>query len=394
MREDSLDFGPNRRAILKAAASMALVGIPRELWALEEGEEVIDFADLDGYRVENGAENPRVKFFDLRRLTSWKTPQDEFFVFHQTRTVQASLADWRLRIGGFVDKPLELTLDQIMQRTGRRELAVTIECSGNSGYATANGQVSNGVWTGIGLALILKECGLRPEAREVAFFGMDLERERDAPAAAAHGRSLSVQDALDPDTMLAYALNGSPLSPEHGFPLRLIVPGWYGMTQIKWLNRIEVLDRRYEGSHMARNYHTLRGAGTLDADTVLETSISKTRLKSVIARVTRRKDAKGGYAYRISGAAWGGPSALKAVEVRVDGSAWRAARLRERGGDFAWILWSIDWNEARPGPHALVSRAIDVAANVQPTLAEWQASVKSIREDNSQWVRRIVIPSA
>ncbi len=394
MREDSLGFDPDRRAILKAAASMALVGIPRELWALEEGEEVIDFADLDGYRVENGAENPRVKFFDLRRLTSWKTPQNEFFVFHQTRTVQASLADWRLRIGGFVDKPRELTLDQIRQRTGRRELAVTIECSGNNAYATANGQVSNGVWTGVGLAPILKECGLRPEAREVAFFGMDLERERDAPAAAAHGRSLYVQDALDPHTMLAYALNGTPLSPEHGFPLRLIVPGWYGMTQIKWLNRIEVLDRRYEGSHMARNYHTIRGAGTVDAGTVLETSISKTRLKSVIARVTRRKDAKGGYAYKISGAAWGGPSALKAVEVRVDESAWRAARLGERGGDFAWTLWSIDWNEARPGPHALVSRAIDVAANLQPTSAEWQASVISIREDNSQWVRRIVIPSA
>jgi len=334
MREDGLDFEPDRRAILKAAASMALAGIPRELWALEEGEEVVDFADLDGYRVENGAENPRVKFFDLRRLASWKTPRDEFFVFHQTRTVQASLADWRLRIGGFVDKPRELTLDQIRQRTGRRELAVTIECSGNNAYATANGQVSNGVWTGVGLAPILKECGLRPEAREVAFFGMDLERERDAPAAAAHGRSLYVQDALDPDTMLAYALNGSPLSPEHGFPLRLIVPGWYGMTQIKWLNRIEVLDRRYEGSHMARNYHTVRGAGT------------------------------------------------------------RAARLGERGGDFAWILWSIDWNEAWPGPHALVSRAIDVAANGQPSSAERQASVKSIREDNSQWVRRIVIPSA
>jgi DMSO/TMAO reductase YedYZ molybdopterin-dependent catalytic subunit len=394
MREDGLGFDPDKRAILKAAASMALVSISRELWALEAGEEVIDFADLDGYSIENGAENPRVKFFDLRRLTSWKTPQDDFFVFHQTRTVQASLADWRLRIGGFVDKPRELTLDQIRQRTGRRELAVTIECSGNNAHATANGQVSNGVWTGVGLAPILKECGLRPEAREVAFFGMDLERERDAPAASAHGRSLSVQDALDPDTMLAYAVNGSPLSPEHGFPLRLIVPGWYGMTQIKWLNRIEVLDRRYEGSHMARNYHTLREAGTVDAGTVLETSISKTRLKSVIARVTRRRDAKGGYAYRISGAAWGGPSALKAVEVRVDESAWRAARLGDRGGHFAWTLWSIDWNEARPGPHAVVSRAIDVAANLQPTAAEWQASVKSVREDNSQWVRRIVIPSA
>jgi len=114
----------------------------------------------------------------------------------------------------------------------------------------------------------------------------------------------------------------------------------------------------------------------------------------VVARVTRRKDAKGGYAYRISGAAWGGASALKEVEVRVDESAWRTARLGERGGDFAWTLWSMDWHEARPGSHAVVSRAIDAAGNVQPTLAEWQASVKSMREDNSQWVRHIVIPSA
>ena len=376
------------------AASIGLAGIPRELWALAEGEEVVDFADLEGYSVENGAENPRVKFFDLRRLTSWKTPQDEFFVFHQTRTIEASLADWRLRIGGFVNKPMELTLDQIRQRTGRRDLAVTVECSGNSGYATANGQVSNGVWTGVALAPILKECGLRPEAREVAFLGMDLERERDARTAAAHGRSLYVQDAVHPSTLLAYALNGSPLSPEHGFPLRLIVPGWYGMTQIKWLNRIEVLDRRYEGSHMARNYHTIRDAETLDAGTVLETSISRTRLKSVIARVTRRTDTKGGYVYRVSGAAWGGPSALKAVELRVDGSPWRAAQLGERAGDFAWVLWSIDWKPGSPGPHTLVSRAIDVAGNVQPTAAEWQASLKSVREDNSQWVRRIVIPVA
>src|SRR5438552_15764869 len=115
---------------------------------------------------------------------------------------------------------------------------------------------------------------------------------------------------MDANVILAFALNGVPLPPDHGFPLRLIVPGWYGMTQIKWLTRIEVLDRRYEGTHMARNYHTIRDDGML-----IETSISKTHVKSVVARVTRRKDPAGLYVYKIAGAAWGGPSPVKSVEV-------------------------------------------------------------------------------
>ncbi len=387
-----MSFDPSRRELLKAAAAIALAGVPDSLWALAEDEELVEFADLDGFKVESHAEVPRVKFFDLRHLTSWKTPVDEFFAFHQTQTIQANVADWRLRIGGFVENPKELTLDQIKQRPDKRDLAVTIECSGNVARGAANGQVSNGVWTGVGLASILKECGLKPEAREIAFLGMDLEREQNSQRTAAHGRSIYVQDALDPNTMLAYGLNGNPLTPEHGFPLRLIVPGWYGVTQIKWLTRIEVLDRRYEGTHMSRNYHTIReSSAEPEADTVIETSISKTHLKSVIARVTRQKDPAGHYAYKISGAAWGGPSPLKTVEVSVDGSPWRAARLGERFGDFAWVLWSMNWDGATAGPHTLVSRATDVAGNVQPTPEQWQKNVKTLREDNSQWTRRIVI---
>jgi DMSO/TMAO reductase YedYZ molybdopterin-dependent catalytic subunit len=191
---------------------------------------------------------------------------------------------------------------------------------------------------------------------------------------------------MDANVMLAFALNGKPLTPNHGFPLRLIVPGWYGMTQIKWLNRIEVLDRRYEGAHMARNYHTIRDDGTL-----VETSISKNHLKSVVARVTRRKDSIGRYDYKISGAAWGGPSTVKTIEVSIDGGPWRDAIPGERHGDFAWTLWSLDWPEVRPGSHTLVSRAIDAHGNVQPTEAEWQKSIKTLRENNSQWVRRIII---
>jgi len=373
-----MTFNRSRRDLLKAAGAVMLL-------QLADGEELVDFSDLGNFRVENHAATPRVKFYDLRHLT-WQTPADEFFTFHQTQTPSIAVNEWRLRIDGFVDKPREFTLDEIRQRPDKRELAVTLECSGNTPRIAANGQVSNGVWSGVGLASILKECGVKAEAREVAFFGMDLERERaDAPDVP-HGRSIYIQDALAPNVMLAYALNGNPLPPDHGFPLRLIVPGWYGMTQIKWLTRIDVLDRRYEGPHMARNYHTIRNDGML-----VETSISKTHLKSVVGRVTRKRKPAGQFAYKILGAAWGGPNPVQKVEVSIDGGPWRPATLAERKSDFSWILWSLDWTDAVPGNHTLVSRAIDSAGNIQPTEAEWQKNMRTVRENNSQWVRTITI---
>src|SRR6185436_17566218 len=149
-----------------------------------------------------------------------------------------------------------------------------------------------------------------PEAREIVFLGLDIERERTAAQETAHGRSVFVQDAMDPNAILAFSLNGQALTPEHGFPLRVILPGWYGMTQIKWLGEIQALDRRYEGPHMSRNYHTVTGN-----ELQMEASISKKNLKSVVARVTRRKDGAR-YRYKVYGAAWSGPAApVKSVEI-------------------------------------------------------------------------------
>jgi DMSO/TMAO reductase YedYZ molybdopterin-dependent catalytic subunit len=175
-------------------------------------------------------------------------------------------------------------------------------------------------------------------------------------------------------------LNGRPLAPEHGYPLRLIVPGWYGMTQIKWLNRIVVLDRRYEGRHMARNYHSVR----VTDDLVLETSISRNRLKSVVARV--EANVRGGY--EVYGAAWGGSKPIEKVEVGIDGSAVREAAFIRRSSPEAWSLWKLDWPDAAPGAHTLFSRAIDGAGRAQPNRSEFV----SAREDNTQWTRRVLIP--
>ena len=378
----------NRREMLTASAIFAFAGIRRQ-----DNEEVIDFEDLQGFRTELRDAGPRIRCFDLRQLSSFLTPEEQFYTFHQTQAAPVNVADWRLRVGGFVDHPKEFTLDELKRRSDKKEQTVTLECAGNAAGPAANGLLSTGLWSGVGLASILKECGIQPEAREVAFFGLDLEREPGSADPEPHGRSVYVQDAMSNDAMLAFSLNGQALSTERGFPLRLILPGWYGMTQIKWLTRIEVLDRRYEGSHMARNYHTIRGGGTTDQDFWMETSISKTRLKSVAARVTRRKQADGQFRYRISGAAWGGQRPIRSVEVQIDNGSWAPAQIDKRSDPYAWLLWSFDWKDAAPGPHTLVSRAIDSEGHIQPSEVEWRKTVKTARENNSQWPRKIILRS-
>jgi DMSO/TMAO reductase YedYZ molybdopterin-dependent catalytic subunit len=364
----------SRRSFL---ASFAAPGLIRS------AGEPVAFADYDAsFKVDVQAGNPRVKCFDLRRLTTLQTPADEFFTFHQKTEEKIDLAQWRLEISGAVAKPRTFSFADLLRFTAKR-LPATIECSGNNGHSRLmNGLVSNGVWQGPELAPLLRDCGVLPEAREAVFFGSDLERERKWPVSdkemeVPHGRSLFVQDAMEGSAILALQLNGRPLTPEHGYPLRLIVPGFYGMMQIKWLNRIVVLDRRYEGRHMARNYHSVRiSPGNL----VLETSISRNRLKSVVARVTREKTA-----YFLSGAAWGGLSPIERVQVRVDEQPWRDAAIIEKGGPYAWSLWRWPWEGAALGIHVVASRAIDSRGEIQPERSEFQ----SAREDNSQWPRKV-----
>lgn len=382
----------SRRRFLRSGAGFSLSAL-----AFAPDEELIPFSDYaPDFRADAQSENPRVKAFDLRKLTSLTTPSPEFFAFHQTKTVETNAATWRLRIGGLVKRPAELSLDDLRSRTGRRELAVTIECSGNSGDARVmNGLVSNAVWSGVGLAEVLKECSVQPEARDVVFLGMDSEEDKKWEAANAsylspHGWSLYVQDALAPDNLLAFEMNRAPLPPEHGFPLRLVMPGWYGMSQIKWLTRIEVIDRPYEGRHMARNYQSLRAVKSPDGILWLDSSISRNNLKSVVARVTRRPVGER-FEYKIAGAAWGGPTRIAGVEVQIDGGTWVRASIDQRGGDAAWVLWSAPWREPAAGEHILVSRAINTRGDVQPTRAEMREKLVSNREDNSQWPRRIVI---
>ena len=391
----------SRRDVLRngalASAWIASLGIPEAAWALQADEQLLTFTDYtEAFSVEASPANTRVRCFDLRRLTTWATPNDEFYAFAQTRTQHVDAATYRLHISGFVDKPRELTLDEIKARPDRRELPVTLECSGNSTRPNRmSGLLSNGVWTGVGLASLLNECGVRTEAREVVFLGLDMAVEkRNIPGAEPitlpHGRSIHVQDALNPEAMLAFSLNGQPLPAEQGFPLRLILPGWYGMTQIKWLGRIHVLDRRFEGQHMTRNYLAVRAVDTPDGAMWLDTSISKTHMKSVVARVTKRR-AGGSWEFRISGPAWGGQVPISHVDVQIDDGAWQRAELEPSRGPYAWRLWSLSVKDLASGPHRLHSRATDVNGKMQPTPAERRQMIASGREDFSIWTREIAV---
>lgn len=394
---ESGSLAVSRRTMLRqgalGAAWLAALNIPDVVWALQDGEQLVTFTDYTSdFKVEASPANTRVRCFDLRRLTTWATPNDEFYAFHQTTTPQVDAAAFRLKVSGAVEKPRELTLAEIMARPDRRELPVTLECSGNSTRPNRmSGLLSNGVWTGVGLASLLKECGLTPEAREVVLLGLDMAKEKKAAARnqefeMPHGRSIHVQDALHPEAMLAFSLNGQPLPAEQGFPLRLILPGWYGMTQIKWLGRIHVLDRRFEGQHMTRNYLAVRAVETDDGPLWLDTSISKTHMKSLVARIARRR-AGSGWEYRITGPAWGGAVPIAAVDVQIDDGPWQRADLEPSRGQYAWRLWSLSVKDLPPGGHTVHSRATDSNGRVQPTEVERRQTIASGREDFSIWTR-------
>src|SRR5262245_60645329 len=195
-------------------------------------------------------------------------------------------------------------------------------------------------------------------------------------------------DALSPAALLAYEMNGVPLPPEHGFPLRLIAPGWYGVANVKWLRRVEARADQYEGKFMGRDYVTMREERRDGQPVVVYSSVGRARLKSAPAKVT----VKDGL-YRIVGAAWGAPIAR--VEVRVDDGPWEEATLEEgAGGELAWVFWSKDWPSPAAGEHTITSRAIDAAGNVQPAPTDPViAGKKTFWESNGQLSRRVGVGS-
>jgi DMSO/TMAO reductase YedYZ molybdopterin-dependent catalytic subunit len=202
---------------------------------------------------------------------------------------------------------------------------------------------------------------------------------------------MALEDALNPNNLLAYVRNGEPLEKYNGSPLRLIVPGWYGIANVKWLRRIEVRDRRYMGRFMGRDYVTLRGERQDGEVVFVESSVGRMNLKSIIARVTARAAENGQFPVKAYGAVWGDGTPIEKVEVRVDDGEWRAARIDEEPfSQYCWRFFSIDLGNLPAGKHTIVSRAVDSNGRVQPAAEDDEIALKKTYwEAYQQWPREI-----
>lgn len=380
-----------RRRLLKQGGSaiaglsvMRLAG-PTYAFQTPAGAEIIPWLD----RPEpNPVPEVIVRQLDWEQLDSWLTPPDQFFVIKHYNEPTLTEQDWRLEISGLVEQPMTLTLADLKARA-RQEVTFTMECSGNSGLPFFNGGVGNATWAGTPLASLLDEAGVLEEGIEVVFWGADAGEQTwrdEITITEQFARSMSLTDAMAPNNLLAYEMNGEELPSPHGYPLRLIAPGWYGVANVKWLTRIEVIDRRYQGHFMARDYVTIREEERGGETVWTFTSVTRDRLKSAPAKVTRQDDH-----YSVMGAAWGGP--IAGVDVRIDDGPWLPATLTEgEGSDYAWVFWTIDWEMPASGEHTITSRASDATGNVQPAPDDPLLAGKATYwESNGHITRRVRI---
>jgi DMSO/TMAO reductase YedYZ molybdopterin-dependent catalytic subunit len=353
---------------------------------LEPGEVVLPWLDQPA-EVPPPAQSVIGQQLVWEELDAWTTPTSKFFTVAHFGPPSIDPASWSLDVGGLVKQPLSLTLDQIKARP-RQEVTFTLECSGNNGLPFFWGGIGNAQWAGTPLAGVLQEAGVLDQGKEVVFYGSDIGKEkvREYEISQPMARSMSVAEAMQPTNMLCYEMNGQPLEPGHGAPLRLIAPGWYGVANVKWLDRIEVIDTRFAGHFMARDYVTIREEEYEGKPVWTETLVGKALLKSAPARVSR---VDGGY--KVTGAAWGRPVA--GVEVQVDGGPWLPATLDEGAGyDYAWRFWSLPWPGATPGEHTVTSRATDTSGNVQPAMTDPSiANKRTYWESNGQITRRVQV---
>ncbi len=283
---------------------------------------------------------------------------------------------WRLRVGGCVERPLTLTLEELKARPSRT-FAVTLECAGNGRALLAprplsqpwlTGAVGTAEWTGTPLASLLEEAGVLPGSVEVVFTGLD--RGIQGGVEHRYERSLPLAEALHEEVLLVYAINGEPLPPQHGFPLRLVAPGWYGMAQVKWLESITVVDEPFRGWQQEHGYRLQESED--DPGTPVTRMLPRSLMvpPGIPEFVSRERYLRAGPC-TLMGRAWSGYGPVELVEVSADGGrSWGEAVLGEAPSPFAWRSWMYTW-EADPGEHELCCRATDATGQTQPLNPEW-----------------------
>ena len=327
----------------------------------------------------------RARFADLSLIIGDIVPNDDFFVLQHGDVPDLHAGEFRLALGYQDAAPTRTFTLDALARLPRQESVIAFECCGNGGVGM-HGLVGAARWGGVALAPLIDGL-LDSEAREVVFFGADQaeERLRGNRYPGRFARSLPVADALSPDVLLADTMNGQPLPREHGGPLRLIVPGFYGVSQVKWVERIEVWPSRFAGWFQAKDYVTVRGVETPSGILHTASAIGRMRLKSIITRV----EGEPGRNLRIHGLAWNdGASEIDGVEVSVDEGPFAPAELLPATHRFGFRHFRMNWPVPAPGEHRLISRARD-AHGMQPTEAEASRYKATPWENNGQVVRRI-----
>ncbi len=384
-----------RRDMIKgsvALAGLGVLGLPEWAFpALTQDQTLVRFTDLPETIVLERTPDRRI--IDIRSIDGVFTPSEQFFTTQHYGHPEIDTATYRLRVSGLVDRPLSLSLDELRAMPGR-ELVFGFECSGNRG--PVNGLSSNGRWRGVSLRAVLDRAGVQPEAREFVFFGADHGEEdvefrgRTYPVDQQYGRSLQRDQALSNEPLLAYSLNDEPLSTHQGSPLRLLVPGWYGAPNVKWLSEIHVQEDQYLGKYQARWYRTLKGEMVNGEMKWKETAITKMQLKSFIARVTR--ETTDGSRHNVFGVVLHDGTTLRSVEVKVDDGPWEPATLdpATTNEKYGWKFFNYTWEDATPGEHSVTSRATDVDGNVQATAEELEAKLTFL-EHSLQLPRTLVI---
>lgn len=379
-----------RREVLKSGLALgglaATAGMP--FWsklALAQGEELVPFTDMpDGYAMAPKAPDT-THIQDTRYIDSFYSSNDDFYVVQHYGQPKISADDYRLRITGLVERPLEFTLAELKSRD-KFEIDAGFECGGNV-KNIFHGLIGNAKWGGVRLRDLLGDAGVQDAGIEAVFYGADkgTENIRDTDVEQAFARSMHMDDAMRSDIMVAYEMNGVPLPVYHGAPVRLIVPGWYGIANVKWLEHIHIQDRRYMGRFMARDYVTLSKIDVGGVERWDERSVTRIQLKSSIVRVTRRDGS-----HRVTGFVLNDGTPLKSVEISIDEGPWQRAQIDPESTKYSWKLFYLDWDDATPGEHTLVSRVTDVNGQVQ-AIASDMPEKPSRWENYAQFPRTVMI---
>ena len=301
-------------------------------------------------------------------------PNLRFYVRNHFQIPKVEASTWRLNVGGLVERPLSLSLRDLVKMPSQTQF-VTLECAGNgrsllnprvNGEQWNFGAVSTAEWTGVPLAEVLHRAGVKSAAREVVFRGADGGKLDASCEPIRFERSLTMDDAQGCEALLAYAMNGDALPILHGYPLRLIVPGWYAVASVKWLTQIDVVSEVFTGHYQTGAYfYEWQRAGEL-----IREPVSLQRVRSLITEPEPDSEVERGD-LPIRGVAWSGAAPIARVEVSIDAGPWQEARLVGERKRHSWVGWELIARIELPGSKLIAARARDMAGRTQPDSPEW-----------------------